>query len=148
MKSLLLTPVLLSLATAALVPRQANYDGYQVVRLQVGNNLTEVQNTIKTLSLSTWNGGPKPNSEVDIVVPPNVAEQFEADTAGLSSSVMHANLGESIAQETDYPSYRSMPTVQLLSRWFHADTLVLIKPAALTLAGSTHIIYMRIMSNF
>lgn len=145
MKTLLLLPVLLSLASAALVPRQANYDGYQVIRLQVGNNLTEVQNTIKTLSLSTWNGGPKANSEVDIVVPPNVAEQFEADTAGLSSSVMHANLGESIAQETDYSNYRSMPTVQLLFRWSHADTLVLMKSAALTLAGSTLIIPIPIM---
>ena len=106
MKVFALSPLLLGLASSAAVTRKADYDGYQVIRLQVGDNLSEVQNIIKTLSLSTWNGGPKLDSEVDVVVPGAVAEQFEADTVGLSSQVMHANLGESIAREADYPIYQ------------------------------------------
>ena len=108
MKVFLLSPLLLGSALAAAVTRGANYDGYQVVRLQVGDHLAEVQRLIRSLSLSTWNGGPKSNSEVDIVVPPAVNEQFAADTAGLSFQIMHANLGETIAQEADYPVYQSM----------------------------------------
>lgn len=108
MKAFALNLLLLGLASAVAVPQKSNYDGYQVIRLQVGNNLTQVQNTIKTLSLSTWNGGPKENSEVDIVVPPAVTGEFEADTAGVNSQVMHANLGESIAREADYPAYQGM----------------------------------------
>ena len=108
MKAFALNSLLLGFASAAAVTRKADYDGYQVIRLQVGNNLTEVKNLIETLSLSTWNGGPKENSEVDVVVPPAVTEEFEAKTAGLSSQIMHANLGESIAGEANYPIYEGM----------------------------------------
>lgn len=105
MRNIALNSLLLGLASASVVKRKANYDGYQVVRLQVGGNLTQVENVIENLSLSTWNGGPKTDSEVDIVVPADATEQFEADTAGLSTSVMHTNLGESIAREASYPVY-------------------------------------------
>lgn len=110
MKSLAINSLLFGLASAAAVARNANYDGYQVIRLQVGSNLSKVQNLINTLSLSTWNGGPKPNAEVDIVVPAAVRERFESETASLSSSIMHANLGESIAQEANYPVYHGVLT--------------------------------------
>ena len=108
MKVFAVGSLILGLASAAAVPQKVDYDGYQVIRLQVGDNLARVQSLIQTLSLSTWNGGPKTNSEVDIVVPAAVTEQFEADTAGLSSSVMHTNLGESIAQEANYPVYEGI----------------------------------------
>ena len=120
MKTIVIKSLFLGLATAALVPRQANYDGYQVVRLQVGDNLARVQSLIRDLSLSTWNGGPKPNSEVDVVVPAGVVQQFDAQTAGLSSSLMHPNLGESIAREADYPVYQGMSA---------SCTLLMIKEA-------------------
>ncbi|KAI4169182.1 MAG: hypothetical protein LQ346_008990 [Caloplaca aetnensis] len=105
MKLLLLAPLILCLVTAVVVPRKANYDGYKVVRLQVGDNLLQVKNLIQELSLSTWNGSPKANSEVDLVVPADQVADFDTSTANLDSSVMHQNLGASIAKETDYPLY-------------------------------------------
>lgn len=107
MKLLLLAPLILCLVTAVVVPRKANYDGYKVVRLQVGDNLLQVKNLIQELSLSTWNGSPKANSEVDLVVPADQVADFDTSTANLDSSVMHQNLGASIAKETDYPLYAS-----------------------------------------
>ncbi len=115
MKAFALNSLLLGLASSAAVTRKADYDGYQVIRLQVGDNLAKVQSLIKTLSLSTWNGKAKANSEVDIVVPAAVTEQFEADIAGLNSQIMHANLGESIAQEANYPVYEGTLSSQLSS---------------------------------
>ena len=82
MKLLLLAPLFLSLNSAVVVPRKANYDGYQVVRLQVGDHLTQVQNLIKDLSLSTWNGGPKTDATVDVVVPAAAVKTFDAEVAG------------------------------------------------------------------
>ncbi|KAL8894456.1 MAG: hypothetical protein Q9207_008498 [Kuettlingeria erythrocarpa] len=105
MKLLLLAPVILSLVTAVVVPRKANYDGYKVVRLQVGDNLSQVKDLIQKLSLSSWNGSPKVNSEVDLVVPADQVADFDSSTANLDSSIMHQNLGASIAKETDYPLY-------------------------------------------
>ena len=82
MHSFLLAPLLFGLVAAIVVDRKANYDGYQVVRLEVGNHLSQVTNLIKDLSLSTWNGGPRPDSTVDVVVPAAVVSTFEASTAG------------------------------------------------------------------
>lgn len=105
MKSLFFASLVLGLVSAIVVPRKANYDGYRVVRLQVGDDVSRVKNIIQELSLSTWNGAPKDNSEVDVVVPADKFLQFESSTADLDSSIMHANLGASIARETDYQVY-------------------------------------------
>lgn len=82
MKLPLLAPLFINLVSAIAVSRKANYDGYQVVRLQVGGNLDRVNNLIKDLSLSTWNGGPKEDSTVDVVVPAAVVDTFEDKVAG------------------------------------------------------------------
>ncbi|KAL8720005.1 MAG: hypothetical protein Q9225_003076 [Loekoesia sp. 1 TL-2023] len=111
MKFLLLTPLIFALISAVVVPRKANYDGYKVFRLQVGKDLSKVESLIQKLSLSTWNGGPKENSEVDIVVPADKVTEFESSTADLDSSVMHENLGASIAKETDYQVYTKIVTI-------------------------------------
>ncbi|KAL8834691.1 MAG: hypothetical protein Q9170_003635 [Blastenia crenularia] len=105
MRLLLLTPLIFGLVSAIVVPRKASYDGYKVVRLQVGEELSKVKSVIQKLSLSTWNGGAKENSEVDIVVPADKVAEFESNTAGLDSSIMHENLGASIAKEMEYPVY-------------------------------------------
>ncbi|KAL8715441.1 MAG: hypothetical protein Q9220_000775 [cf. Caloplaca sp. 1 TL-2023] len=105
MRLFLLASLVSSLVSAVVVPRKANYDGYKVVRLDVGNNLAKVESLIQKLSLKTWNGGPKQDSEVDVVVPADKVSEFDANTADLSSSVMHENLGASIAAETIYPVY-------------------------------------------
>ncbi|KAL8813124.1 MAG: hypothetical protein Q9223_007124, partial [Gallowayella weberi] len=106
MKLLLFASLVLGLVSAVIVPRKANYDGYQVVRLSVGSDLPKVKNLIQSLALSTWNGGPKANAEVDIVVPADKVAEFQASTVDLDKAVMHENLGQSIAQETEYPVYR------------------------------------------
>ena len=82
MKLLHLTPFFLALASGAAVTRKANYDGYQVVRLQVGDHLTRVRELIKDLPLSTWNGDPKADSTVDVVVPAAAVKTFDAEAAG------------------------------------------------------------------
>lgn len=82
MHSIFVAPLLFSLVAAIAVDRKANYNGYQVVRLEVGNHLAQVTDLIKDLSLSTWNGGPRPDSTVDVVVPAAVVSTFEASTAG------------------------------------------------------------------
>lgn len=105
MKLLFLTQLILTLVSAVVIPRKANYDGFKVVRLQVGKDVSKVESLIQKLSLSTWNGVPKENSEVDIVVPADKVAVFESSTADLDSSVMHENLGASIAKETDYQVY-------------------------------------------
>ena len=105
-----------------------------------------MQSLIKTLSLSTWNGGPKPNSEVDIVVPAAVTEQFEAGTVGLSSSVMHANLGQSIAQEENYPVYQGKLTLSVPMSCIESDAGHL-KLGVQTQPGSMLTIPTRIMFN-
>lgn len=105
MKLLYLTSLLFGVSLAVVVPRKATYDGYQVVRLSVGEQLPKVKGLIEKLALSTWNGGPKENSEVDIVIPADKLADFEASTADFVSTIMHKNLGASIAKEADYPIY-------------------------------------------
>lgn len=109
MKSILLVlPFILSLVSSLIVPRKVNYDGYKVVRLSTGSSLAKVKSLIKDLSLSTWNGGPKENAEVDIVIPADKVAEFESSTADLAKTVMHENLGAAIAEEGDYSDYRGM----------------------------------------
>ncbi|KAL9031366.1 MAG: hypothetical protein Q9196_000621 [Gyalolechia fulgens] len=117
MKFLVLASSILGLVSAIVVPRQANYDGYRVVRLQVGDDSSKVKNIIEELSLSTWNGAPKADSEVDVVVPADRFSEFESSTADLDSSIMHENLGASIAEETNYQVYAAGSAN---STWFNS----------------------------
>ncbi|KAL8752131.1 MAG: hypothetical protein Q9199_005962 [Rusavskia elegans] len=107
MKSpLLLSPLIFTVVSSLIVPRKVNYDGYKVVRLSTGSSLPKVKSLIKDLSLSTWNGGPKANAEVDIVIPADKVADFESSTADLAKTVMHENLGAAIAEESDGSDYR------------------------------------------
>ncbi|KAI4212342.1 MAG: hypothetical protein LQ351_004912 [Letrouitia transgressa] len=129
MKLLYLTSLLFGVSLAVVVPRKATYDGYQVVRLSVGEQLPKVKGLIEKLALSTWNGGPKENSEVDIVIPADKLADFEASTADFVSTIMHKNLGASIAKEADYPIYAAGSAN---SSWFnsyhpYADHLQFLK---------------------
>ncbi|KAI4225539.1 MAG: hypothetical protein L6R36_003845 [Xanthoria steineri] len=107
MKSLLLLlPFISTLVSSLIVPRKVKYDGYKVVRLSTGSSLPKVKTLIKDLSLSTWNGSPKANAEVDIVVPADKVAEFESSTTDLAKTVMHENLGAAIAEESDGSDYR------------------------------------------
>ncbi|KAL8917089.1 MAG: hypothetical protein Q9208_008168 [Pyrenodesmia sp. 3 TL-2023] len=126
MKLLLLAPLVFGLVLAVVVPRKANYDGYKVVRLEVGDNLSQVKDVIQKLSLSTWNGSPKANSEVDVVVPADQVANFDASTADLDSRIMHQNLGAAIAEETDYPLYANhLAFLNDLSKSYPANSEVI-----------------------
>ncbi|KAL8926808.1 MAG: hypothetical protein Q9172_001624 [Xanthocarpia lactea] len=103
---LLLTPLLFTPISSLIVPRKVNYDGYKVVRLSVGSSLSKVKSLIQDLSLSTWNGGPEADAEVDIVVPADKVADFESGTKDLEKMVMHENLGASISEESDHSDYR------------------------------------------
>ena len=106
MKFPLAIPFVAALTSAAAIPATADYDGYQVVRLAVGADVARVNDLIENLSLSTWNGDPKANGAVDVVVPKDKVEEFEKTTAELQPQVMHADLGASIAQESEFDVYR------------------------------------------
>lgn len=122
MKSLLLlSSLIFTVVSSLIVPRKVNYDGYKVVRLSTGSSLPKVKSLIKDLSLSTWNGGPKANAEVDIVVPSDKVAEFDASTADLAKTVMHENLGAAIAEESDGSDYRGMLLV--VQGWFKISVL-------------------------
>lgn len=105
MKILLALPYLLAFVNAAAVPGQVSYDNYKVIRLGVGENLSMVNDLIRKLSLSTWNGAPKVAGHVDVVVPGVHLKAFKDSTTNMETQVMHENLGASIAKETAYQKY-------------------------------------------
>jgi carboxypeptidase A4 len=95
----------IGLASAAAVTKKANYDNFKVYRVDVGEDSSKLGSLIEKLGLSTWKGKPETSSVVDVVVPPTQILQFEAGTKGLSSKVMHENLGASIADEATFGVY-------------------------------------------
>lgn len=106
MKGLLATTLCVALAAATAVPvKKVSYDGYKVVRVNTGNHVDKVAEIIDSLGLTTWKGAPKANSHSDIVVPPSKVAAFDAAVADLSSTVMHEDLGASIAAESDFQIY-------------------------------------------
>jgi carboxypeptidase A4 len=94
--------LLVAVASAA-VAKKANYDGAKAMRVSVAEDVTPLLNVIEKLVLDTWknvkNGVPMANSNVDLVVPANKAAEFTKLTAGMTTEVMHEDLGASIAAE-------------------------------------------------
>ena len=109
MKFLLGACSLLGLASAAtLQPRKVTYDGYKVVRLPVGMDASKVTGIVNKLGLSTWKGAPKAGYMADIVVAPEKFDDFTKATEGMELTVMHENLGQSIAAESEFPAFSGM----------------------------------------
>ncbi|KAH7020770.1 uncharacterized protein B0I36DRAFT_252034 [Microdochium trichocladiopsis] len=118
MKLLLSVYGLLGLVSAAaLQPRKVSYDGFKVVRVPVGMDASKVTDIVSQLGLSTWKGAPQAGRFADIVVAPEKFDAFTKATQGMEVSVMHENLGESIAQESEFPDF-SVAAVN--STWFNA----------------------------
>ncbi|MCJ1426938.1 hypothetical protein MMC29_004841 [Sticta canariensis] len=103
MNFLLAFPYLFAFVHA--VPGIVNYDNYKVIRLGVGDNLSKVNDLLRERSLSTWNGAPKADGHVDVVVPAFQLKAFEDSTASMETQVMHEDLGASIAKERAYKPY-------------------------------------------
>ena len=88
---------LLPLALASVLPRDvANYDGYKVVRVQTHGDAAAVMKALSTLNYDQWSA--RVEDFVDISLSNEDFEKFQA--LGLSSSVMHEDLGADIAAET------------------------------------------------
>jgi hypothetical protein len=95
----------LGFASAATAATAVSYDGYKVVRVAVGDNVAKLNGIIAKLGLDTWKGRPKAGSFADIVVPPNQIPAFDAETSEMDVTIMHPDLGASIAAESDFAIY-------------------------------------------
>jgi hypothetical protein len=108
---MLVSSLFATLASAAIVPKapmKVSYDGYKVVRLAVGHDDVEAVNELITgLDLTTWKGAPRAGAFADIVVAPEKIAQFDQKAAGFNTTIMHEDLGASIAEESKFPIYVS-----------------------------------------
>jgi len=109
-----------SASTAAVRPFKVTYDGYKVVRLAVGDEVSKVNGIISRLSLTTWKGAPRAGAFADIVVPPAQVDAFTEEIAGMDAVTMHEDLGVSIVEESAFQVHagrgpRSPCCVQLLN---------------------------------
>lgn len=73
-----------------------SYDGVQVVRLPTGEDPERISDIIARLELDTWK---HTDSFADIAVPLNKLDAFENEIMGLDVTIMHKDLGNSIAVE-------------------------------------------------
>ena len=83
------------------------YDGFQVIRIDIQNNLALVEGLIEELELPTWGGALQENRFVDAVIPPENREEvistLEGD--GVEFVYLHEDLGASISAQEEYPEY-------------------------------------------
>jgi hypothetical protein len=89
--------VWLSLAAAATIrsPVASSYDGSRVYRVKAGRNLASIHKRLAGIASDTWD---QAHGNLDVVIPRGQIETFEA--LGLSTRVLHSDLGESIAKES------------------------------------------------
>lgn len=97
---------LASLASALANPvvhdRKVSYDGFEVFRLPVGDDVSRVAGLVEDLGLETWKAFNKPGAYADVVVPPEKLSAFKEQVAGMEGvEVMHENLAASIAAEQE-----------------------------------------------
>lgn len=93
MKPLVIVPLLASLASAA---ERVSYDGYQVFRLKPTRDLDvpALEAVLQAIEYDEWNKEP---NDLTIAVAPEHVEGFRG--LGLEATVMHEDLGRSIAEE-------------------------------------------------
>ncbi|KXH53054.1 zinc carboxypeptidase [Colletotrichum nymphaeae SA-01] len=73
-----------------------NYEGYQVLRVKTLNQLATVQAKLATIPHNKWNHDV--DTHIDIVISPDQVSIVES--LGLDYRIMHSDLGESIAAES------------------------------------------------
>lgn len=97
MKSLLISSLLLPLATAVALPEReakVDYTGYKVLRVDVGSDAA-VTEEVSQIAAHVLNPGS--TGAVDVVVAPDSVSALEG--LGVSSTVLDEDLGASIAAE-------------------------------------------------
>merc|ERR1712032_1499147 len=87
----------LGLVSAATVPKKVSYANWKVYRVNVGEDNAKLSSVVESLKLQTWKGKVATSKVVDVMVPPSQISEFEASTEGLSTEVMHEDLGLSIS---------------------------------------------------
>ncbi|TVY91993.1 Metallocarboxypeptidase A-like protein [Lachnellula willkommii] len=141
-----LLPALLGLAAATAVLAKVSYDGAKAIRIPTGEDVTPVLDIVNKLSLATWkgmaNGVPVPNSHVDLVVPADQVDEFNQLVEGMSTEVMHEDLGLSIAEEGNFAPYTPGA---VNSTWFnsyhsYADHLQFLTDLTTTYSNQSEII--------
>jgi murein tripeptide amidase MpaA len=101
MKAFAALAAIVATASAAVVPAPSvSYDGFKVFRVSVAESNAAINNVVAKLGLETWENSGRPGSFADVVVPPAKLAQFTAATADMGVSLMHDDLGVSIAQES------------------------------------------------
>lgn len=105
MKLLAVSLASLALASGAAVTKQASYDNFKVYRVDVGEHANQLGSIIDKFGLSTWKGKVGISKVIDVVVPPSYILDFEAGVQGMSTRVLHENLGASIADEQTFGVY-------------------------------------------
>lgn len=99
---------LLATASAATIQHaKVNYDGFKVFRVATVDEdaATHLQKVTEQLGLQKWETSFKAGSYNDLAVPPAQLAKFNELIGDMKSTVMHENLGESIAHEGSFPTY-------------------------------------------
>ena len=88
----------LSLVTAATIrsPETTSYEGYKVYHIKTGRQSAQVRRELSKISHNVWETG---SDHIDVAIPPHEVATFEA--LGLSTRLLHDNLGSSIAKEAE-----------------------------------------------
>ena len=83
------------------------YEGFQVIRIDIEDNLALVEGLVDRLDLPTWGGALKENRFVDAVIPPENREEVigTLEDDDVQFVYLHEDLGASIADQEDYPEY-------------------------------------------
>jgi hypothetical protein len=85
---------------------KVSYDGAKAIRISTSEDVAPVLDLIQKFDLPIWkgvtNGIPVANGHVDLMVPAEKVEEFEALTSGsdFKIDVMHEDLGASIEAES------------------------------------------------
>ncbi|POS74929.1 carboxypeptidase A4 [Diaporthe helianthi] len=114
MKSLLISSLLLPLATAVALPERdakVDYTGYKALRVDVGSDET-VAAQVSQLAAHVLNPGN--TGAVDVVVAPDTVSALEA--LGVSSTVLDEDVGASLASEGELSQALAVPDAS----WFTA----------------------------
>ncbi|WYZ45709.1 hypothetical protein EsH8_VIII_001025 [Colletotrichum jinshuiense] len=102
MKTALVTSVLATLAAGFSFHKRnpVSYEGYQVLRVKTLSQLATVQEKLATVPHEQWNHDV--DTHIDIVISPDQIETVES--LGLDYRILHKDLGESIASESQVRS--------------------------------------------
>lgn len=105
MKFSLATILTLALAAAAIPAPDVSkktYDGTKVIRVSIpdsAESAARLEALVTKLDLSLWSRNFLPNGVVDVQVPKDLVDEFEASTLEWKKMVMFEDLGESIRME-------------------------------------------------